>query len=327
MEKKVKGYKDRIRHTFTKPGVYTVTLTIWLNGIETQVVKPDLIVVHQYPKAFFTYAVSDTFLTAPLQLDFINHSTPGDGDTLTYSWSINYSDMPLGHETNFSYSFNVPGTYLVELIAEDENGCRSWHGEDIIVKEPIQIHEFEYITSLCDSQDSCKAGVNYIIENDTLKLFGQIERNCCAYNTAVIIDQGDTIRIPTFNSGAMCTCTCLFCFEIKIPEFTRDSCIILFDNQIFMINRNITSVSNPIQEVEISIRPNPFTESVIIETCNMMDENYRIEIFDVKGQLIRNQSISSEITTINTSNLSKGIYLLKVLNRDKVLKTERLLKE
>jgi len=314
-------------HTYSEPGIYTVKLTIWLDGIETQIVKPDLIKVHQAPVALFTYTVSDTALIAPLQVDFNNQSTHEEGDTITYSWMINNSSEPMSNDTNFSYVFEKVGTYEVQLIVEDNNGCHTGFADYIIVKDSLQINEFEYITSSCDSVDSCIGGVNYKIENDTLILFGQVERNCCTYNTAVIIDKIDTVQIPTFESGPTCDCNCLFCFEIVIPEFQRESCVILFDNQIINVNSNITFIVSQKVNLDISVKPNPFKESINIEMDDMIDDNYKIEIFNVQGQLIQSHNISNESTNINTSNISKGFYILIIKNNSAILKTEKLIKD
>jgi len=219
---------------YSKPGTYTVTLTLWKNGKKTQFVKPDLIKVYQPPKAQFDYTVSNNDLTAPLQVEFTNQSVLGDGDLVEYSWKIN-SYETVSNNTNFSYTFEKSGTYYVQLIVSDNNGCKVEYSDYVIVKDPVQTNEFEYITSKCNEENSCPEGINYKIENNTLKLFGRVWRNCCSRNTAVIIDNGDTIKIPTFESGAMCTCICQFCFEINIPNFDRESCVVEFDDQIINV--------------------------------------------------------------------------------------------
>ena len=98
------------QHVYTQPGIYTVTLRFWLNGVETKIVKPDLVAVYNAPTALFNYTVSNSNMFAPLQVNFNNQSVLGDGDSVEYSWFISY--VPLSNNTNFSYTFASPGTYL-----------------------------------------------------------------------------------------------------------------------------------------------------------------------------------------------------------------------
>ena len=314
-----------IRRNYHEPGLYTVTLTVWRNGESKQITKPDLIKVYKAPEALFTHTISDTILIAPLQIDFQNQSISGDGDSITYLWEINYYSETSSNDTNFSYFFEKAGTYDVQLTLNDNNGCRASYSETVIIKDSIQINEFKYITSGCDPEDPCQENINYKIENDTLKLFGQIGGNCCTDKTAVIIDNVDTVQIRTFDSGLECTCNCLFCFEINIPEFTRDSCIIMFNNRI--INTNINSISTRKIEENITIMPNPFNELINLEINNVFEGSYRVEIFNIQGQLIQSKIITNKLTSIDMSNYSKGIYLLTLIKNDKIIMSEKLIKK
>lgn len=321
------SYTNGASHIYSEPGVYTVTLTIWLKGVKTQIEKKDLITVYKAPEAMFSYTVSDTNLIAPLRVDFQNQSVKGDGDTLIYTWTTGFFSTSLSSDTNFSYTFKNAGTYFTRLILNDNNGCQVAHSEVIVVKDSLQINEFDYITSSCNYSDTCSAGAYYKIKNDTLILFGQVERNCCTHNTAVIIDKLDTIQIPTFESGQECDCNCLFCFEINIPDFHRDSCVIVFDNQIIKVNSKVNTISNQKLLKDIGIKPNPFNESIKIDIENMNGNNYSAEIFNIQGQLIKSQSIYNQSTDIDLKNIAKGIYLVKVTGNGAVLKSEKLIKE
>jgi hypothetical protein len=45
--------------------------------------------------------------------------------------------------------------------------------------------------------------------------------------------------------------------------------------------------------------------------------NANFELIDYSGKVILSERFSSNETLVNTSNLSKGIYLLKVYNKNK----------
>ena len=306
------GNFNRTSYVYTQPGTYTVTLTVWLNGIKTQIVKPDLVTVYNAPTALFDYNVSNSNMFAPLQVNFNNQSVLGDGDIVEYSWFIgNY--MPLSNNTDFSYTFERPGTYWVRLTLNDNLGCEAEHLKFIVVKDSIQINEFEYITSSCDGEEEppCPEGINYTIENNTLKLFGQVIRNCCpVYNTAIIIDKGDTIQIPTFGSG-LCTCVCPFCFEINIPDFNRDSCVLIFDNQII----NINSISNIIEETQNNTLINVINvpNGVMFDIKNNLGKTSNLSVFNMAGIMLYSYKVGGNQQI--TINLGKGFYFYQIYNK------------
>lgn len=321
----------RANHIYSNPGLFSVILTIWEDGIQSQVIKQDLIKVKDAPNSFFTHSMNlAEVIFAPVYIDFYNGTIVGEGGSLKFEWQVynnNGFENFESSDTNISVSLSSSGLYIASLKVTDELGSTCFYSKEILVKDSIQRNEFRYIVSNCQSGNSCMEGVNYKIENDSLKLFGQVERNCCTNSTAVIIDKNDTIKIPTFESGLVCDCNCTFCFEINIPEFQRDSCVILFDNQIIKLNSNINSISNQQIFKNINIKPNPFKDSIKIDFENMSGNNYSFKIFNVQGQLIKSQSILNSSIDIDMTNITKGIYLIKVIDNGIVLKSEKLIKE
>ncbi len=229
------SHSNAASHIYNEFGVYTVTLTIWLDGVETQIVKPDLIRVFEAPKALFAYSVSDTTFFSPLQVDFQNQSIKGEGDSVAYSWMIGYGAEPVCRDTNFSYVFDKSGTYEVILRMTDNNGCESQYADYITVKDTAQKGEFEFIKSSCLSETEpspCGYNKQYDRTNDTLIIYGYYYGNCAAHKTATIRYSGDTVKIKTWQSGLFSTCNCGHCFEIIVPGITQDSIIVTFDGEI-----------------------------------------------------------------------------------------------
>ena len=50
-----------------------------------------------------------------------------------------------------------------------------------------------------------------------------------------------------------------------------------------------------------------------------------IQIFNITGQFILEEQLTTESTIINCSNLKKGIYIYKIKIEDATIKTEKLL--
>ena len=62
----------------------------------------------------------------------------------------------------------------------------------------------------------------------------------------------------------------------------------------------------------IVLYPNPFSNKITINTSEQTEEIATIEIFNTLGALIHKVSIDSRSTTIDTSNLARGIYVIKL---------------
>lgn len=110
-------------HTFTNPGIYTVTYTATVGG--NTVSHSLTISVYGKPTAIFT-ATSATSGCAPLTVNFQSQSTGGGGTNITtHNWSFGDGGVNTGNNSSPSYTFTMPGQYVVNLIVVDQNGCDS----------------------------------------------------------------------------------------------------------------------------------------------------------------------------------------------------------
>ncbi|OGS77098.1 MAG: hypothetical protein A3G95_03275 [Flavobacteria bacterium RIFCSPLOWO2_12_FULL_31_7] len=79
--------------------------------------------------------------------------------------------------------------------------------------------------------------------------------------------------------------------------------------------------------LQLAIYPNPTTNWLTLEIKNYNFEKLNYQIFDINGKMIVQSKISAETTTISMENLSTNIYLLKVLDNNKEVKTFKIIKK
>ena len=104
-------------HKYTKPGIYTVSLTAKNTADSNTTKKTDYITVTSVgiPEASFT--ADKTSGTVPFTIQFIDASS-----NLPSSWLWSFGDGATSTEKNPAHAYTVAGTYSVSLIATNEAG-------------------------------------------------------------------------------------------------------------------------------------------------------------------------------------------------------------
>lgn len=94
-------------------------------------------------------------------------------------------------------------------------------------------------------------------------------------------------------------------------------------------NEPYTATKEKIEElISINISPNPFSNLLQINFKKGISKNMEIEISDVTGRVILKNKIELNQTNylFNTSSFSSGIYFLKIINKDGILISEKIIK-
>ena len=71
-------------------------------------------------------------------------------------------------------------------------------------------------------------------------------------------------------------------------------------------------------ENPFSIYPNPNNGRFVITFKNKLIENYTLDIYDTLGKKIATQNLDISQTVIETNNLSKGLYIVKITNPENI---------
>ena len=74
------------------------------------------------------------------------------------------------------------------------------------------------------------------------------------------------------------------------------------------------------------ISPNP-TNGILNISFNAIPQNTKIEVYNSIGALVLTESMSNKYNTINVSDLSNGMYFMKVLEGNRVVAVKKIVKE
>ncbi len=118
---------------YAKPGNYFVKVidSVGCDALDSAMV--DSLVL---PSAFFTIEQGEQEINTPVQ--FFNSSQSPGSALVNYSWSINNAS-PFSFQSNANYSFLDSGSFIVQLLVTDANGCSDSYSETIQITKPLLI--------------------------------------------------------------------------------------------------------------------------------------------------------------------------------------------
>ena len=311
-------------HHYSHPGIYSVSVDVWKDGVVKTVVKDSLVTVYTPMEVTFSYTVNDTLMMAPLTVLFTNETIPGECDSVSYVWEI--FNGQVSAEKNMEYTFSEPGLYYVTLTASDTFGCEKSYSESIFVKDTAQRGEFPYITSSCPESEAPPGGTETILGfiDDTLYVYGVTCKNCCTEKTATIRYFNDTIYIKTWDSGEFCTCSCPFYFQIKIPGITRDSVYVYFDNDLYLAKKKLMALGLP-DAPELKIYPNPARNYFVIANQETRATSNNFEILDLTGKILQQGHVKNPgRIPIDKNKIMPGLVIIRLKLKDKIIHAKLL---
>ena len=92
---------------------------------------------------------------------------------------------------------------------------------------------------------------------------------------------------------------------------------------ILQINANLSLTQN--ENISFSVFPNPVTDDVNILVPEVKDLNAQLEIYTALGQKVSEYKIAQGLTSLNISELSQGVYFVKVVD-GKRTQTKKIIK-
>jgi len=92
----------------------------------------------------------------------------------------------------------------------------------------------------------------------------------------------------------------------------------------------LQTLSNPaLTTVNLSVfpYPNPTKDFIVLEITDKGMNDLRYTLFDVNGRAIVSKAITASSTQIQMKHLAVGAYILKVIQKNKALKSFKILKQ
>ena len=79
--------------------------------------------------------------------------------------------------------------------------------------------------------------------------------------------------------------------------------------------------------LQMAVYPNPTVSYLTLEVKNHNFDNLHYQLFDLNGRLIANEKITTESTTLSIEQYPSAVYLLKVVENNKEIKTFKIIKK
>ncbi len=99
---------------------------------------------------------------------------------------------------------------------------------------------------------------------------------------------------------------------------------------IDLIDFPISNGPSGVEEVEpsaITVSPNPTTGVLFVRTDNNSVSPAFYRLFDVGGRLLRQESLSGDMSAIDIGCLTSGVYILHVIDRRQAVRTFKIVKQ
>lgn len=86
--------------------------------------------------------------------------------------------------------------------------------------------------------------------------------------------------------------------------------------------------SNAADDFEVAVYPNPFQKETVLHFQNAITKAATIQVFDMEGRMIEERFISPSTTQLTIgSNWSKGIYMIRLLDENRIGSAKRIVKQ
>ncbi|WP_025739756.1 carbohydrate-binding protein, partial [Aquimarina pacifica] len=267
--------------------------------------------------------------------------------TITYSETITDTPTPF-------VTIDVNGT-LGQVVRIESNLTNTLnlaevevYGSSLECAEftTIEAEDFDSMSGIVIESTTDSSGNEHIgfINNGDWSMFSNIDLSCATSITARVSSKNSggnievrldgvsgeligTITVPSTNSWTSWTSVTT---TINAVHGTHDVYLVYTGGNQYLFNINTIEFSNELAKTNLDFDgifaafPNPVTDILTINTNS--SKTAKLDIINYAGQNVLSRNIQSETQTIDLSNLSTGIYILKVTD-EKQIQTKEIIKQ
>lgn len=219
----------------------------------------------------------------------------GSSATLTASGATNYTWTSGG---NTSTEVVTPTGSTTYTLTGEMNGCSTDYIVSVGVNNLPSVSAIASNTLLCSN-----LGESAVLTASTSATSYTWSDGANTMTTSVTPTVGTTYTVTVNDGNCDATAT------------------VFVDVQTCLGLNAVAAISNG-----INVYPNPTNGILNITTTSELSGNTSIEVYDALGKLVIKETLTNEITTINTSKLEDGIYVYKVMNNNKAIKIGKIVK-
>lgn len=286
--------------TLTANGATTYTWTAGGNA-STEVVTPSSASVYTVTGTTSgcsnTATVSVGVTATPTVMAMTSNTAicAGSSATLTAMGATNYTWTTGGNTDN---EVVTPTTDSIYMVIGETSGCSAIATVSVLVNQIPTVSAIASQTLLCDDGST---GASVLTASTSASTYSWSD-GATTITTAVT---------PTSTTTYTVTVTELGCSADAFVTVTVSNC-------------------NGVKELianGISVYPNPTNGVLNIAISSELAGNTSVEVYDAVGKLVIKETLSTETSTINTSKLTDGIYVFKIMNNNQAIKIGKIVKQ
>lgn len=295
-------------HTYSTAGTYAVKLTVTNANGNNSLTKENYIIISS--------------AALPFTEDFENVTFPPE------KWSVTQAPVDvIKWQRNTSASGN--GTSTACAFVRHYFYGSSLGEKDNLISKAINVTG---VTSATMTFKVAYKNYPFPAYYDTLRVF--VSTDCgSTFGPAVYTKGGTSLATDTSTSeytpsGAVDWRT----ETVSLNSFVGNNIVVKFEtgngwgNNLYLDDINITgSITTGIENqtnnnaVTISIYPNPFNTTSTIEIKGLTQLNCEFKIYDLLGKEVLKSTITNSKSEIHKGDLSSGIYLYRVFNKNELV--------
>lgn len=243
----------------------------------------------------------------------LNSTSTGQG-TLSYVWYEGTNVFSTSSSAQYS---NTPGTYTICLAISDGNGCSDTLCQNVTIPNPPLCQASFYIYPDSNGPAHTYIGVNTATgvgnNGSYLWIWGDGTTSTGPYPSHTYPAAG-IYNICLVIGNPATGCVDSFCVSSNINKNTA----------MYTITFTAPTSLPSIETLEANLYPNPAKNSVSIS--GLKDGIYNIEVYDLQGSKVHQSQIANN-GVIQINNFSKGLYAIKISDKEGRSVTKKIVKE